>query len=273
MFSSRLGEVGAEFPEWFVKQLDRLIISMHPKYRKKAEKAKALARKQEADGTNGTNGDGEDKNLRARKFPGLSLPDKELAILSKDDPSVGKEITALLPQVDVNDTMSELAAVALRRSRPTAEDYLDGEPSSKRSRQSEGGMAGPSRLNGNGYTSVPVQNGYSSRDHVRARPSLDYQPVLYKIYDGTVQNIRDFGAFVSLEGIQGRVEGEHGRAWPFANPSGMVHVSSITGTRIQSPSEIVKRWDKVKVKVMSVAGNKIGLSMRDVDQRTGVDLS
>jgi ATP-dependent RNA helicase DHX8/PRP22 len=53
----------------------------------------------------------------------------------------------------------------------------------------------------------------------------------------------------------------------------MVHVSSITGSRIQTPSEVIKRGDRVKVKVMSVVGTKVGLSMKDVDQRTGADLS
>ena len=53
----------------------------------------------------------------------------------------------------------------------------------------------------------------------------------------------------------------------------MIHVSNITGTRIQNPSEILKRNDRVKVKVMSIAANKYGLSMKDVDQRTGADLS
>jgi ATP-dependent RNA helicase DHX8/PRP22 len=30
---------------------------------------------------------------------------------------------------------------------------------------------------------------------------------VYKIYDGRVSSIRDFGAFVQLEGVKGRVEG------------------------------------------------------------------
>ena len=54
---------------------------------------------------------------------------------------------------------------------------------------------------------------------------------------------------------------------------GMVHVSNVTSARIQSPAEVLKRNDRVKVKVMSVAANKYGLSMKDVDQKTGADLS
>lgn len=53
----------------------------------------------------------------------------------------------------------------------------------------------------------------------------------------------------------------------------MIHVSNITGARIQTPSEVVKRNDPVNVKVMSIAGNKYGLSMKDVDQKTGADMS
>ena len=50
-------------------------------------------------------------------------------------------------------------------------------------------------------------------------------------------------------------------------------MSNVTGARIQSPAEIVKRYDRVKVKVVSVAAGRVGLSMKDVDQRTGADLS
>mgnify|MGYP002394698794 CR=1 FL=1 len=54
----------------------------------------------------------------------------------------------------------------------------------------------------------------------------------------------------------------------------MVHVSQIRKEgRITSASEVVKRGQHVKVKVLSIAGKKISLSMRDVDQVTGEDLA
>ena len=54
----------------------------------------------------------------------------------------------------------------------------------------------------------------------------------------------------------------------------MVHVSNIqVGARANSPSDLLSRGQAVKVKVMSVAGNRIGLSMKDVDQITGRDLT
>lgn len=54
----------------------------------------------------------------------------------------------------------------------------------------------------------------------------------------------------------------------------MVHVSNIqTGARANSASDLISRGQTVKVKVMSVAGSRIGLSIKDVDQATGRDLT
>ncbi|OBZ79639.1 Pre-mRNA-splicing factor ATP-dependent RNA helicase prp22 [Grifola frondosa] len=92
-------------------------------------------------------------------------------------------------------------------------------------------------------------------------PQLDERPVLFKIYNGRIAGLKEFGAFVQLEGIAGRAEG-------------MVHVSNIQqGARANSAADLLRRGQSVKVKVMSVAGNRIGLSMKDVDQATGRDLT
>lgn len=54
----------------------------------------------------------------------------------------------------------------------------------------------------------------------------------------------------------------------------MVHVSNIQqGARANSASDLLSRGQQVKVKVMSIAGSRIGLSMKDVDQATGRDLT
>ena len=54
----------------------------------------------------------------------------------------------------------------------------------------------------------------------------------------------------------------------------MVHVSNIQqGGRANSAADLLSRGQPVKVKVMSVAGSRIGLSMKDVDQATGRDLT
>lgn len=53
----------------------------------------------------------------------------------------------------------------------------------------------------------------------------------------------------------------------------MVHVSAIATGRVNNPADLLARGQAVKVKVMSVAGNRIGLSIKDVDQYTGQDLT
>lgn len=56
--------------------------------------------------------------------------------------------------------------------------------------------------------------------------------------------------------------------------SGMVHVTNIqAGARANSAADLLSRGKPVKVKVMSMTGSRIGLSMKDVDQATGRDLS
>ena len=110
-------------------------------------------------------------------------------------------------------------------------------------------------------------DGYRARDRSPGHrpPPLDPAPVLFKVYDGFVTGIKDFGVFVRLEGVQ-RIGGRGGE--------GMVHISNlIANQRVGHPSDIVARGDKVKVKVMSMENNRVGLSMKDVDQHTGRDLN
>ena len=55
---------------------------------------------------------------------------------------------------------------------------------------------------------------------------------------------------------------------------GLVHISNIqVGARANSAADLLSRGQSVKVKVLSVAGTRIGLSMKDVDQATGRDLT
>jgi ATP-dependent RNA helicase DHX8/PRP22 len=54
----------------------------------------------------------------------------------------------------------------------------------------------------------------------------------------------------------------------------MVHISKIQSAgRVNHPSDLLSRGQPVKVKVMSIAGTRISLSMADVDQVTGRDLT
>ncbi len=60
----------------------------------------------------------------------------------------------------------------------------------------------------------------------------------------------NFGCFVQLEGVRGRHEG-------------LVHVSQLRREgRVKEVTEVVTRGQRVKVKVLSISGGKIGLSMK-----------
>lgn len=62
-------------------------------------------------------------------------------------------------------------------------------------------------------------------------------------------------------------------AWIY-RVTGLVHVSNIQqGARANSATDLLSRNQPVKVKVMSMAGTRISLSMKDADQTTGADLS
>lgn len=68
------------------------------------------------------------------------------------------------------------------------------------------------------------------------------------IIEGKVQRITDFGAFVDINGVDG-----------------LVHISQMAHERVDSPSEVVKEGDIVKVKVLSVdpENERISLSIKD----------
>jgi ATP-dependent RNA helicase DHX8/PRP22 len=55
--------------------------------------------------------------------------------------------------------------------------------------------------------SPPRGRGVDRGSYGRGRGQLDERPVLFKIYGGRVQGLKEFGAFIQLEGVAGRVEG------------------------------------------------------------------
>ncbi len=69
-----------------------------------------------------------------------------------------------------------------------------------------------------------------------------------------------WGCFVRLDQFRNRTEG-------------LVHISNIHKDRINNVSDVIKRHQKVKVKILSYTEAKMSLSMKDVDQVTGEDLN
>ncbi|MDR1615457.1 MAG: S1 RNA-binding domain-containing protein [Syntrophomonadaceae bacterium] len=78
-------------------------------------------------------------------------------------------------------------------------------------------------------------------------PSIEQSSIVPgDILEGKVQGITSFGAFIELPG--GAV--------------GLVHISEIANTYVKDVKDFIKEGDAVKVKVLSVAGKKIGLSVK-----------
>lgn len=184
-FKKRLAKKEANFPDAFVENIDRLILTLHPKYKKENKKVVQVV-------------EGQDGKVvvdkQKRMFPGLALADQAW------EPSVGKQQedgkdNAVLKEV--NDMMAEFEASSKKqRTRPSEAQ----EPAPKRQRRS------PSPPRRNDYSRG--RGGYDDRGPGRGgRAQVDQQPVVFKIYDGRVTGLKEFGAFVQLEGVAGRAEG------------------------------------------------------------------
>ncbi|SRR5258708_1373491 len=180
-FKAKLKQVGADFPESFVENIDRLVLTLHPKHKKKHSS--------EANGKVKSGGDDtlHEMDKQKRMFPGLALADQEW------QPTVTKDV--LMKEVD--DMMAQFESSA---KRPRSSPHRDASPPHKLRRTS---MSPPRRRS----VSPPRGRGYDRGRNGRPRGRLDERPILYKIYDGRVQGLKEFGAFVQLEGVAGRVEG------------------------------------------------------------------
>jgi len=84
------------------------------------------------------------------------------------------------------------------------------------------------------------------------------EPELGVIYNGKVVKTVDFGAFVNFLGSK----------------DGLVHVSELAPRRVEKVTDVIKMGDSVKVKVIGFDDRgKVKLSMKQVDQETGEDIS
>ncbi|KAL1547772.1 RNA helicase [Salvia divinorum] len=97
-----------------------------------------------------------------------------------------------------------------------------------------------------------------NREMRKGKDSQSDEPELYKVYKGRVSRVMDKGCFVQFHDFKGK--------------EGLVHVSQLATRRISNAKDIVKRDQEVYVKVISVSGSNLSLSMRDVDQNSGKDL-
>ena len=92
---------------------------------------------------------------------------------------------------------------------------------------------------------------------LRQIKELTASPEVGAIYEGKVDKIVDFGAFVNF----------------FGKNDGLVHISQLLPRRVERVSDIVKEGDAVKVKLLAIDDRgKMRLFMKAVDQTSGEEI-
>jgi polyribonucleotide nucleotidyltransferase len=109
-----------------------------------------------------------------------------------------------------------------------------------------------------GTVKVASSSDESIKAAIKWIKSLTAEPEVGQIYDGKIVKVMDFGAFVNF----------------FGPKDGLVHVSEMASHRVTHPSDVVKEGQTVKVKLLGFDDRgKVRLSMKQVDQETGEDIS
>ncbi|EGP84568.1 uncharacterized protein MYCGRDRAFT_95942 [Zymoseptoria tritici IPO323] len=247
-FTEKLSEF--DFPKSLTESIDRLIKTLHPKWRSTNS----------ADGKDAGNGDDKSKSTT---FKGLAIPDKPV-------------------EDDLDDTFALLESMAgpgktsTSRKRSLSPVQKPEKEQRKRSRRSRSRSRSPRRNDdylfedefGRTRSHRPSRDSKGDSQRKTRRDSfdrppaqeMDDAPVLYKVYDGRVTGVKDFGIFVNLQNVRGKVDG-------------LVHVSAMAEGKVNHPSDLVSRNQEVKVKVMKIQDNRISLSMAEVDQVSGQDFN
>lgn len=89
------------------------------------------------------------------------------------------------------------------------------------------------------------------RDEARAEANRKRQEAMEQlkigdVMEGTVESLKDYGAFIRLEN----------------GLSGLVHVSQISDKRVEVPAKVLKEGETVKVKLIAIKDGKLSLSMK-----------
>lgn len=97
-----------------------------------------------------------------------------------------------------------------------------------------------------GTVNISGQDAKLAKDAKEYIKWLTAEPEVGKNYNGKVVRIADFGAFVEiLPGVQG-----------------LLHISQIDNKKIDKVSDVLKEGDTIKVKLLSIEGNKFSLSRK-----------
>ncbi|KAF5935220.1 hypothetical protein HYC85_026349 [Camellia sinensis] len=257
-FDSMLKENGAEMPDYFVRTLLTIIHAILPP-KSKSKSAKDSKK----DGSEGMKS----------SFPGLSIEDsrarvkeleREIEIETREHRGDGEE-EEIRKRRDRDRERDRGHRDRRERHRGERERY---DRSGRGERHKDGDEEDRVRGRHRDRHERHRRDGYEEDgdnrevdDDRRDRRDGGYysnEPELYQVYKGRVSRVMDTGCFVQLNDFRGK--------------EGLVHVSQMANRRIGNAKDVVKRDQEVYVKVISMSGQKLSLSMRDVDQDTGKDL-
>ncbi|XP_019182334.1 PREDICTED: probable pre-mRNA-splicing factor ATP-dependent RNA helicase DEAH5 [Ipomoea nil] len=256
-FDEQLKESGAEMPDYFVRTLLTIIHAILPP-KPKSESEKDLKRTD-----------------KGEKFSALKIKDDRERIkeLEREIEVEAKKNRGKDEEEDRRDRDDRRD----RRRERGRDDRRDRDRDSRRDRDRDDRRErdrGDRRERGNDaeYRSQDRDRDRDNRYDKRKRRDYDEdrdddrkkgmyrseEPELYRVYKGRVSRVMDTGCFVQLDECRGK--------------EGLVHISQMATRRVANAKDLVKRNQEVYVKVISVSGQKLSLSMRDVDQNTGKDL-
>ncbi|XP_071961716.1 ATP-dependent RNA helicase DHX8-like [Antedon mediterranea] len=274
-FQGALEENGVEVQESFVRNLLRLIQHMKSKVEPSTSSVvKVVKEKTKVE-------------QKREAFPGLCLPDEEKQVTKSEDIDVANdimnELEALIPKGVIPNEKSLGLSKKKKRSRSRSREKDKSRDKHKRDKKGRRRSRSSSRDRRRDRSRSREKRRKSrsrSRDRGRDRdysrkhkdsskkyddrfvtkaPAMD--PEVGEIYGGKVTSVMVYGCFVQLEGLRRRCEG-------------LVHISELRREgRVSDVSDVVAKGQIVKVKIISISGTKISLSMKDVNQETGEDLN
>nr|GMD50516.1 probable pre-mRNA-splicing factor ATP-dependent RNA helicase DEAH5 [Ipomoea batatas] len=246
-FDEKLKESGAEMPDYFVRTLLTIIHAiLPPKPKSESEKDSKRTDKGE-------------------KFSALKIKDdrdrikeleREIEVEAKKNRGKDEEEDRR-DRDDRRDRRRERDRDD-RRDR-NRDDRRERDRGDRRERGNDAEYRSHDRDRDNRYERRKRRDSDEDRDDDRKNAMYrSEEPELYRVYKGRVSRVMDTGCFVQLDEFRGK--------------EGLVHVSQMATRRVANAKDLVKRDQEVYVKVISVSGQKLSLSMRDVDQNTGKDL-
>ena len=113
-------------------------------------------------------------------------------------------------------------------------------------------------INDDGIVKIASSDTDSLNKALELINSIVAEPEAGEIYEGKVVKIMDFGAFVNF----------------FGKRDGLVHISQLANERVKNVTDIVSEGDIVKVKLLGFDNRgKVKLSMKEVDQKTGKEIT